>query len=74
MYMYGRAGHRWSTEARSASLANHGATVSVGKFERLLQLDLLRLGDPRALFDVCFLIFSQFFLCRFFSNSLYFLL
>ena len=32
------------------SLANHGATVSVGKFERLLQLVLLRFGDPRALF------------------------
>ena len=44
VYMYGRAGHRRSTEARWPN--DHGARVTVGKFERLLQLVLLRLGDP----------------------------
>ena len=49
---YGRAGHRLSTEAR---WPNHGARVCVGKFERLLQLVLLKRGDPRALFGCMFL-------------------
>ena len=52
VYMYGRAGLRRSTEAR---WPNHGARVTVGKFERLLQLVLLRLWDPRALFRCMFL-------------------
>ena len=53
VYMYGRVGHRGSTEARWPN--DQGARVTVGKFERLLELILLRLGDRRALFGCMFL-------------------
>ena len=43
-------GERGASPVVWGSLANRGATASVGKFERLLQLVLLRLGVPRALF------------------------
>ena len=61
------------------SLANHGARVSVGRFEQLnitISYKLvLKRGDPCALLgsiiiSLYFLIFSQF-LGQFFSNQLY---
>ena len=53
----------------TGSLANHGARVSFGKFERLLLL--LRRGDPRAFLGSMFL--DTFAVSgRFFSNQLYF--
>ena len=51
------------------SLANHCARVSIGRFEQLLQLVVLKRGDPRALLDLYFLMFSEF-MGRFFSNQL----